>query len=462
MPDHRVPSGGISQEVESELSGSHRAPRGGSRAAARQARRAQARRRNQLIGAGAAVLILVGGGGIAAVNAFGGSDSPGAKSGAGDDKPSEDLLSDAKALIDAPIAKSLTTTGTWAVSATADGSDAPDKSFVCQPQRFADPAGMRTWVRNFRNPTTKDTAVQYVEVSNDSAAADKTYATITGWLSSCATPQVRLIASYATTGLGERGVVAIFGQPAGEKTSNYRTISVTTAGPATMVFEHDSSGSTVPKPDPVMNTAAAGLKRICSQPGSNCTTGTPSASPSLLPSSEAAGFMAGIDLPVLTSVNKPWVSAATITGNGTGCEKIDLKKAKAVGYKSLTYVTPDADVPTEFGLDETVSRYATSSAANSFVTGIRKNVDNCNKSGLDAVTIKTTGTIAVGNIKGEAWRAAYDTGGGKVFTYRIGVASNGTTAVYIVYPVLKTLDISNSAFTEVLTRAAERSTAYGK
>ena len=143
----------------------------------------------------------------------------------------------------------------------------------------------------------------------------------------------------------------------------------------------------------------------------------------------------------------------------TGCEKIDLKKAKATGYKSLTYVTPDADVPTEFGLDETVSRYANSTAASAFVTGIRKNVDNCAKATSDAVTVKTTGSIAVGNIKGETWRAAYDTGGGKVFTYRIGIASNGSSAVYILFPVLKTLDVTNAAFTDVLIRAAERSTA---
>jgi hypothetical protein len=460
MPGHRVPSVGISQEVESELSGSHRAPRGGSRAAARQARRAQARRRNQLIGAGAAVLILVGGGGIAAVNAFGGGDSGAAKSAAGDDKPSEDLLSDPKGLIDAPTAKSLTPAGSWAVSATADGSSAPDKSFVCQPQRFADPAGLRTWVRNFKNATTKENAVQYVEVSNDSAAADKTYSTITGWLSTCSTPQVRLVASYTTAGLGKRGVVAVFGQPTGEKTSNFRTISVSTAGQATMVLEYDSAGTAVPKPDAVMNTAAAGLKRICEQPGANCSTGTPSASPALLPSNEAPGFMAPIDLPVLISVNKPWVSATTTTRNGTGCEKIDLKKAKAVSYKSLTYVTPDAQVPPEFGLDETLSRYASGTAAGAFVTGIRKNVDSCNKSGLDAVTVKTTGTLASGSLKGEAWKAAYDTGGGKVFTYRIGIAQNGSSAVYLSYPVLKGLDIGDKAFTEVLTRAAERAAEY--
>ncbi|QNE23162.1 hypothetical protein F1D05_26130 [Kribbella qitaiheensis] len=416
-----------------------------------------------MIGAGAAVLLVVGGGGVVAVNAFGGGDSAGSKTDGGDDdkhKGDANLLADANALIDAPTVKSLTPAGAWAISATADGSTAPDKSFVCQPQRFADPAGIRTWVRNFRNPTTRDTAVQYVEVSNDSTAAGKTYTTITGWLSACVTPQMRLVASYSTTGLGERGIVAIFGQPTGEKTSNYRTISVSTAGQATMVLEYDSSGTAVPKPDGVLSTAGAGLKRICDQPGAGCTTGTPSATPALLPSSESPGFMAPIDLPVLTAVNKPWVSATSTTRSGTGCEKIDLKKAKAIGYKSLTYVTPDADVPTEFGLDATVSKYASPAAATAFVTGIRKNVDGCAKASGDAVTVKTTDSITVGSIKGEAWRAAYDTGGGKVATYRIGIASNGSSAVYVLFPVLKNLDISDKAFTDVLTRAAERAPLY--
>jgi hypothetical protein len=149
------------------LAGSHRAPRGGGRAAAREARRQKARKRNQTIAAGAAVVVLVGGGGVAALNAFGGDNSPGQKAGSGlsDDKSSDSsVLADDKALLDAVTAKPLAATGAWAVTKTADGSTAPDKVFACQTQRFADPAGLRTWVRTVQNATTKDTAVQYVEV----------------------------------------------------------------------------------------------------------------------------------------------------------------------------------------------------------------------------------------------------------------------------------------------------------
>ncbi|MEU4608768.1 hypothetical protein AB0F43_37765 [Kribbella sp. NPDC023972] len=441
------------------MAGSHRAPRGGGRAAAREARRQKARKRNQTIAAGIAVVVLVGGGGVAALNAFGGDDAADPKSGASDDKSATTtVLAEDKALLDGATAKPLGATGAWTITKTADGSSAPERSFVCQSQRFADPAGLRTWVRTFQNSATKDTAVQYVEVSNDKAAAGKAYNTILGWLSACATPQVRLASSYVTTGVGERGVIAVFGQPSAGKTK-YKTISVTVAGQATMVLEHDSSAGTPPKPGPVLAAATAGLKRICAQSG-GCGTGAPVAKPALLPTTEAPGFMAPVDLPVLSQIDKPWVSSeGTKTGSGTGCEKIDLKKAKATKSATLTYVTPEAKVPTEFGLDDTVAKFATAAAAKSFVEQIRKNVDGCEKNVSNA-EVKSTGTVSTSLIKGESWRASYDTGGGKTFTYRIGIASSGTQAVYVLFPVLKGLDISDTAFNETLTRAAERSATY--
>jgi len=441
------------------LAGSHRAPRGGGRAAAREARRQKARKRNQTIAAGIAVVVLVGGGGVAALNAFGGDDSSGPESGAADDKSANSsVLSDAKVLLDAATAKPLGATGAWAITKTADGSSAPERSFVCQSQRFADPAGQRTWVRTFQNSATKDTAVQYVEVSNDEAAAAKAYSSIVGWLSACSTPQVRLASSYVTTGVGERGVLAVFSQPSGGKTK-YKSVAVVVAGKATMVLEHDSIAATPPKPAPVLAAATAGLKRICEQSG-GCGTGAPSVKPSLLATTEAPGFMAPVDLPVLSGIDKPWVSSGgTKTGSGTGCEKIDLKKAKATKSSTLTYVTPEAKVPTEFGLDDMVAKFASAAAAKAFAEQVRKNVDGCEKNVSNA-KVKSTGAVSTAVVKGESWRASYDTGDGKTFTYRIGIASSGAQAVYVVFPVLKGLDISDTAFNETLTRAAERSATY--
>ncbi|MFF0345029.1 hypothetical protein [Kribbella sp. NPDC004875] len=442
------------------MAGSHRASRGGGRAAAREARRQQARKRNQTIAAGVAVVVLVGGGGVAALNAFGGDKTPdGPKVGKGpsDGKPTEStVLADDKALLDVAGAKTLGATGAWAVAKTADADSAPDTAFVCQTQRFADPAGLRTWVRTFQNPTTKDTAVQYVDVSNDKATAAKTYAAVVHWLSQCNTPQTRLSAGYVTAGVGQAGVIAVFGSVPGT-TTKYKTVSVTLAGQATMVIEHDTLAKTPPRPDAVLAATSAATKKICAQTG-GCSTAAPVAKPALLPNVDTPGFMASVDLPLLPEINKPWVSATAKSTSGT-CEKIDFKKAKAAKFGTTTYVTPDAKVPTEFGLDNTVAKFASASAAANYVSQIKKNVDSCEKNVSNA-KVESTGTIQTGTVKGKSWKATYDTGDGKKFVYRIGVAGSGDRVVYVLFPVLKGLDITDDTFDETVVRAADRSAAY--
>ncbi|WP_405055786.1 hypothetical protein OG474_23950 [Kribbella sp. NBC_01505] len=444
------------------MAGSHRAQRGGGRAAAREARREKARKRNQTIAAGVAVVVLVGGGGIAALNAFGGDDSSGdpkkSGKGPGDDKSSDSkVLADDKGLLDAEGAKALGR-GTWTVSSTADGSGAGDHDYVCQSQRFADPSGLRTWVRKFTNPATADSAVQYVEVSNDAAAAEKSYNTIVGWFSQCAAEKrIRLNTSYTLSGMGDKGWIVVFGQAVGAKT-RYRTISVTLAGQATLVVEHDTNATAPPKPDTVLGATGTALQKICPQTG-GCGSGTPAAKGSLLPTAEPAGFMAPAELPIIAAVDKPWVSTPGKVGNTTQCEQTDPKKAKATKYATQTYLAPGAKVPTEFGLDDTVAQFTTPAAAASYVGQVRKNVDGCQKK-VSTAKVTSSGTLASGGIQGEAWEASFDTGDGKKAKFRIGVAASGNHAVYLLYPVLPDLDISDAAFLDTLRRATERSATY--
>ncbi|TDD59375.1 hypothetical protein E1263_15135 [Kribbella antibiotica] len=443
------------------MAGSHRAQRGGGRAAAREARREKARKRNQTIAAGVAVVVLVGGGGIAALNAFGGDDSPNdQKTGKGaDDKPGDSkVLADDKGLLDAAGAKTFGGSGTWSVGSTTDGSGAGENDYVCQAQRFADPSGQRTWVRKFANPTTKDSAVQWIEVSSDPAAAEKAYDMVVGWFSQCASAKrTRLNNSYQLSGMGDKGWIAVYGQATGPKT-RYRTVSVTLAGLATLVVEHDVNGTAPPKPDAVLNTTAAALQKICPQTG-GCGTGTPTAKAVLLPTSEPAGFMAPAELPIIAAIDKPWVSTPSKSGNTTQCIQTDPKKAKATKYATQTYLAPGAKVPTEFGLDDTVARFASANAAAAYVSSVRKNVDGCQKRVVTA-KVSSSGNLASGGVTGEAWEVSLETGKGNKAKFRMGVAAAGNHAVFLLFPVLPDLDITDSAFLDTLRRAAERSESY--
>ena len=228
------------------MAGSHRAPRGGGRAAAREARRQKARKRNQTIAAGSR------GRGAGRRRRSRGAERVRRRQLArpeGRQRPVRRQVDrHERAGRRQGAARRRHARSRWPRPAPGRSprppTAAPPRSsaFVCQSQRFADPAGLRTWVRTFQNATTKDTAVQYVEVSNDKAAAAKAYTSIVGWLSQCSAPQTRLTSSYVTTGVGERGVIAVFGQPSGTKTQ-YKTIAVTLAGQATMVLEHDTLAS---------------------------------------------------------------------------------------------------------------------------------------------------------------------------------------------------------------------------
>jgi hypothetical protein len=442
--------------------GAHRAPRV-SRAAARQARRKKARRRQQMVGAGLVIALLIGGGGYAAV-AGSGDDAKEAADNAQTQPPPDEtkrddndppVLADEAFLLDADGATQISN-GAWTVTNTVEGSKAPERSFTCQAQRFADPAGVRTWVRQFKSGSAQ-TAVQYVELSSDNGGAQRAYSTILGWLSSCVTPKQRLLASYNADGLGERGAVAVFEQPIGRGQERYRTLAVASSGAATMVFEYVALAESQPRTAGTVGAAGAALKRMCAETGSACPH-TLELKPSLLTASgEPAGFMTPIDLPVMAAINQPWVGVDSTVNRGSGCEEINLTVAKSRKARARQYVAPEAKVPAEFGFDTMVAEFAGPTAAQAFISTVTSKVDKCATTQSNAKVKRTKPVRFRGGISGQTWRVVYDLGAAGSITYRIGIARAGQRAIHVAFPVLKNLDISDETFAAIVARAAQRS-----
>ncbi len=442
--------------------GTHRAPRV-SRSAARQARRKKVRRRQQMFGAGLVVALLIGGGGYAAV-AGSGDDAKEAADNAQTQPPPPDetkrddkdppVLADEAFLLDAHGATQISA-GAWTVTNTVEGSRAPERSFTCQAQRFADPAGVRTWVRQFKNGAAQ-TAVQYVELSSDSGGAQRAYGTILGWMGSCITPKQRLLASYNADGLGDRGTVAVFEQPIGGGQSRYRTLAVASTGAATMVFEYVALAPAQPRTAGTVGAAGAALKRMCAETGSACPHTLELKSSLITANGEPAGFMTPIDLPVMAALNQPWVGVDSTVNAGSGCEQINLTKAKSRKARARQYVAPEAKVPAEFGFDTMTAEFASPTAAQAFVSTVTAAVDKCATTQSNAKVKRTKPVRFRGGISGPTWRVVYDLGSGSI-TYRVGIARAGQRAVHVAYPVLKNLDISDDTFAAVVARAAQRS-----
>lgn len=431
--------------------------------AAREARRKQAKRRQQLVGAGLVIALLVGGGAYVAIAGSGGDGGKAKEAGSANPNPSSDdqrgdggMLADDSFLLDATGAKKLAA-GTWTIAATAEGAKSPERSFSCQAQRFADSSGLRTWVRQFKNST--DTAVEYVELSSDGGAAQRAYGSVLSWLGSCVTPQQRLVGSWSANGLGDRAVVAVFAQPAGAGKARYRTLTVAGTGPATMVLEHQTTAAKPPAPKPAVNAAADALAKLCKQTRSTCPRSQVT-TPALLPSTdEPAGFLSAIDLPIVAKVKEPWVGVEATT-KPTDCGETTGPKTKPKRSQARTYLPVGAKVPTEFGVDTRVLDFGTVQQAGIYISQFAGILDRCKTSHSNVVTKRITKVGGEGGATGQTWTVKIGLDNGSTLTYRVGAARAGNRVAYVLFLSLKGLDVSDQDFAATVARAAHRALSF--
>lgn len=439
------------------MTASHRAERT-SRAAVRQARRKRTRRRQQLFGIAVVVALLIGGGAYVVWAGSRNNGGPAAQAGGGQTQRGDtSMLAKDTFLLDADGAKKMSD-GSWQVSATNEGVQVPERSFTCQAQRFADPAGLRTWVRQFKNGDS--TATEYVELSADGGAAGKAYDTVINWLATCVTPQQRLVTSYTADGLGDRGTVAVFAQPVGGGNERYRTLTVTGTGPATMVLEYITTAPSTPAPTGTVAAGTDAMTRLCAETKSTCPH-SQVLTPSLLPAvGEPAGFMTAIDLPVLSKVKEPWVGVDAGTNPQTDCGETNQPKAKPARSEARTYLPVGAKVPTEFGMDTKIFEFSSAKVATQFLTGMRTTMARCNASHSNVTTRKATAVGGEAGVTGQTWAVRIGLANGSTLTYRVGAAQAGKRVTYLLFLSLKGLDVTDQEFASTVARAASRSMSY--
>jgi hypothetical protein len=441
------------------MTGSHRLERT-SRAAVRQARRKRTRRRQQLFGIVVVLALLIGGAAYvvwAGTRDKGGPAAQAGNAGADDQRGDSTMLAKDTFLLDADGAKKLSG-GPWQVSTTNEGVQVPERSFTCQAQRFADPAGIRTWVRQFKNGDS--TAIEYVELSLDSRTAAKAYDTVLNWLATCTTPQQRLVTSYTADGLGDRGTVAVFAQPVGGGKERYRTLTVTGTGPAMMVLEYITVASGTPKTTGPVAAGTDAMMRLCSETKSTCPR-SQVLTPSLLPAvGEPAGFMTAIDLPVLSKVKEPWVGVDAGTNPQTDCGETNQPTAKPVRTAARTYLPVGAKVPTEFGMDTKIFEFSSAKVAGQYLAGMRTTMAKCNASHSNVTTRRSATVGGEAGVTGQTWVVRIGLANGSNLTYRVGAAQAGKRVTYLLFLSLNGLDVTDQEFATTVARAAHRSMSY--
>ncbi|HEX7738043.1 MAG TPA: hypothetical protein VF426_00185, partial [Marmoricola sp.] len=338
----------------------------------------------------------------------------------------------------------------WHTTSTSGNTSGSGLHSPCQAHRFADDRGLGAWVRTFAGPRERQ-VVQSVEVSASPGATAATYDRTVHWYAGCTQAQAHLDDSYRVRGLGDDAVALDLTVHGGDR----YLITIARSGETTQTtllhtaVTHDRIGD-------VTRVAAAAMRGICrSGAVSHCHAGPVRAKHALLPSGEAPGMLATVDLPLLASVSSPWVGTDATTGtDNPAATPCDHTKFTGSGRTPQTrsFVIPGASLPTQFGVTETYAAFADAKSAAAFADGIGHQMQTCEHRNLGStVSDPFTATGVSG------WRVTSEIDAKRTkVTYWMGVVRVRTLVAQVGFTPTTKVDLSRAEFDALVVRARDR------
>ena len=253
-------------------------------------------------------------------------------------------------------------------SATTDNnSDGNGLDIPCQQDRYADPGGTAALVRTFESRGGKKgparSAIQATELSDTVPAARRAFATTLGWFGGCTVERTQLISTRRVEGLGDQAMLVVlraYDDPLTTVAVGVARSGRFTTTTATLVGNAD-------RPDVEGNTAllASAVSALCALPeGGECSGDAQGAAGGAAAGRQGPGH-AHRARPAARSPGSPGrgsapsPSAATTNLAATRCDQASFdgqfKKAAFAANMTRTFLIPEADLPAEFGLTETVA-----------------------------------------------------------------------------------------------------------
>ncbi len=379
-------------------------------------------------------------------------------------KPAE-LLPRSTLLAAPQVADALPGSG-WEIASTGDNSTGNGLVLPCQDQRYVDPDGDASLVREFRaaqgRAPVRPTAVQLTEVSSSPAAARRSLRTLTGWVGACTGTAARtqLLASRAVEGVGDDAVQLVLRDWQAPVTTTVvqvaRTGTVVTATASTL------AGETAPDPAAAAGLQAAAVDRVCEVRGAGPCARTPRlATAPPPPPAGSPAMIAEIDLPPVSGVDQPWVGTdpvkALTNAAATSCDSSSFSApfdgAAWERSSTRTFLVPEADLPTEFGLTETVGSLPLPQAR-AFVDRVRDRLETCSDDlGTDVTRIAgSTGD----DTSLDAWQLTAELSDERSIRFFMAVVRQGTSVAQVGFVPAPEVTLQDGAFVELAERARAR------
>ena len=356
----------------------------------------------------------------------------------------------------------------WAEVRTHDNTYGDGLVMPCQQARYADPRLLDALVREIRTPRDRKprrSVVATTEVSRSEAAARRALARLGDWFARCDDEgRTQLLGTSTVEGVDDAVQVVLrdWDDP----------ITTTVVGMARSGRFVVTTASSVRRADvelprlqaQLLATAVAGVCEL--DGGGRCPDDdrAPQLRPrDPLPAGDPTTMLVETDLPPVSRIDLPWVGTRPGRPRGdnaaaTRCDRTSF--AGRVGGKPFrdvttrTFLIPEAELPVEFGLTETVGTLP-APQARAFVSTIRRKMSTCadRELGTEVFTASSRASTAE---ELAVWHVTVEVSETRSVKYYMAVARTGGQVLQLGFIPAPGVEMDRGAFLALAERGLQR------
>ncbi len=352
----------------------------------------------------------------------------------------------------------------WTEGRTHANGEGSTDVLPCQREPYADPAGAEALVRTYTGTGIGpgSSAVQMTESSTTPKAARRTYHTLLDWFGGCTDSRVQLIATRTVEQVGDQALQFVL--RSWDRPVTTTVVGVARTGLYNTTTVDSIATDTQPDVDASAVMQATAVDGLCDLDGAGgCATDRPRLEfTTPLPVGDAPAMLSEVDLPPVSGVELPWAGtqpeSALDNMAATRCDNADFNAgfqgAKFAHAFTRTFVIPNAKLPDEFGLTETVGALPAKKAAG-FVEEVRSQLGSCARRDLGTeVTVKHKSDDEDRALT--IWHLTTELSDKESLTYSMAIMRNGTSVGQLSFVEAPDVTMAPGDFETLAYRALDR------
>ena len=354
----------------------------------------------------------------------------------------------------------------WEELATHDNTHGDGLVMPCQQARYADPRVVDALVREIKTPRGAEprrSVVASTEASRNEMAAGRALGRLTDWFARCQGERSQLLSTSTVTGVGDEALQIVLRDWADPVTTT--VVGLARTGRFVVTTTSSVRDDRLEAPQAQTMLLAAAVDGVCDLPGgSACSRGTPRTERrDALPVGDPATMLVEADLPPVSSVDAPWVGTRPEKVRGqnaaaTRCDKTSFSGTtggeRMRATSTRTFLIPEAELPVEFGLTETVGRLP-EKQARSFVSTIRRKMGSCSDRELGTEVV-TAASRSSAKEEIAVWHVTVEVTENRSVKYFMAVARTRGQLLQLGFIPAPGVEMDRGAFLALAERGLER------